>query len=294
MIVDRYLSPKELAQAIGASESSLKRWADDGLIHVTRTAGGHRRIALREAIRYIRESGIPVVDPVAIGLQEALWREDPTQARESPDDLLTRHLMEGDGESACRVLLKRFLAGDPVAGLCDGPILAALRKVGDQWKHNPEWIVIEHRTTDACIQALQHIRSMLPARSGEAPVALGGSPSGDPYLVPSLMAAVVCAAAGWREINLGPNLPVEAFVEAFRVHRPRVAWISFTVRGSGEKFTQRWEPLLEAARAGNIALVAGGQGLPPRNKLPADVIFLSNMEALTGYLRASGGKGKGG
>ena len=38
------LSPRELAEAVGVSESSLKRWADRGRVHVHRTEGGHRRI----------------------------------------------------------------------------------------------------------------------------------------------------------------------------------------------------------------------------------------------------------
>ena len=50
------LSPRELAQAIGVSESSLKRWADAGQIRVARTAGGHRRISIADAVRFIREA----------------------------------------------------------------------------------------------------------------------------------------------------------------------------------------------------------------------------------------------
>ncbi|MEM9791075.1 MAG: MerR family DNA-binding transcriptional regulator [Planctomycetota bacterium] len=57
------LSPKEVALAIGVSESSLKRWADAGRIRVRRTAGGHRRIAIQEAIRFARYYGFPVVRP---------------------------------------------------------------------------------------------------------------------------------------------------------------------------------------------------------------------------------------
>ena len=49
---DRFLSPRQLAVAIGVSESSLKRWADDGRLAVERTAGGHRRIPLPEAVRW--------------------------------------------------------------------------------------------------------------------------------------------------------------------------------------------------------------------------------------------------
>ena len=64
------LSPKELAAAVGVSESSLKRWADDGRINVHRTVGGHRRISLQEAVRFARAENLPVVRPEVLGLPE--------------------------------------------------------------------------------------------------------------------------------------------------------------------------------------------------------------------------------
>ena len=63
----QHLGPRQLGQALGVSESSVKRWADQGEIVTHRTSGGHRRIALAEAIRFIRESGLPVVDPGILG-----------------------------------------------------------------------------------------------------------------------------------------------------------------------------------------------------------------------------------
>src|SRR5688500_324070 len=64
------LTPKELADAIGASESSLRRWVDRGRLPVSRTAGGHRRIPLATAIRFIRETGATVVRPELLGFDE--------------------------------------------------------------------------------------------------------------------------------------------------------------------------------------------------------------------------------
>ena len=63
-------SPKDLATAIGVSESSVKRWVDDGTIDASRTAGGHRRIPLSEAIRFIRQRRTPVVRPDLLGLRD--------------------------------------------------------------------------------------------------------------------------------------------------------------------------------------------------------------------------------
>src|SRR3954447_19614353 len=64
------LTPKELAEVIGASESSLRRWVDAGSIRMSRTAGGHRRIPVAEASGFIRESGATVVRPELLGLEE--------------------------------------------------------------------------------------------------------------------------------------------------------------------------------------------------------------------------------
>ena len=62
------LSPKELGEAIGVSESSIKRWIDEGVIRASRTAGGHRRIALADAVQFVRSAGLPVVRPQVFGL----------------------------------------------------------------------------------------------------------------------------------------------------------------------------------------------------------------------------------
>ena len=64
------LSPRELADAIGVSESSIKRWVDGGLIGATKTAGGHRRIPINEAVRFLRDRQSSLVKPEAIGLND--------------------------------------------------------------------------------------------------------------------------------------------------------------------------------------------------------------------------------
>ena len=55
---------------------------------------------------------------------------------------------------------------------------------------------------------------------------LGGSPTGDPYLLPSILTAWVLAELGCVDLNLGPETPPEAFVSAIEDHRPLVAWIA--------------------------------------------------------------------
>jgi excisionase family DNA binding protein len=216
--MSRLLSPREVADAIGVSESSLKRWADTGRIKVTRTEGGHRRITLAETIRFIRDQRLPVVRPDLLGISVA----DPDE-----DDALFRYLVDGAGPEARAWILGRYLAGATVASLCDGPIRAAMTRVGELWQHDPAGVFVEHRATDLCMQALAQLRALFEPPD-DGPVAIGGAPTDDPYLLPSWMAATVIAETGMRAINLGPDTPVSALRAAYTHYRPVLVWISAT------------------------------------------------------------------
>lgn len=59
------LSLGQAAQALGISTTTARRWADDGRLRVTRTAGGHRRFAVAEVRRLLAERGRPAIAPAA-------------------------------------------------------------------------------------------------------------------------------------------------------------------------------------------------------------------------------------
>ncbi|MEA2154101.1 MAG: hypothetical protein QOE11_241 [Solirubrobacteraceae bacterium] len=57
------MSLGQAAQALGISTTTARRWADDGRLCVTRTAGGHRRFATSEVRRLLAERGRPAMSP---------------------------------------------------------------------------------------------------------------------------------------------------------------------------------------------------------------------------------------
>ena len=228
----QYLSPKELAQAVGVSESSLKRWADDGRIRGYRTAGGHRRIDITEAVRFIRDSAMPVRDPQALGLPDVsgpigVGADDPA----SPA-MLRSALEAGEGDKVRAMLVSMYLGGQTVGELFDGPVADAMHALGELWRDRADGIMIEHRATDLCLGAIAQLRALLPPADDAAPVALGGAFSGDPYLLPSLMAATVLASEGFREMNLGPDTPAPVLVDAAQRAGARLVWVSVSVASS--------------------------------------------------------------
>ena len=62
------LTPKQVARALGVSESSVKRWCDQGAVPTQYTRGGHRRIALASVVEMVRQGKWQLVQPEALGL----------------------------------------------------------------------------------------------------------------------------------------------------------------------------------------------------------------------------------
>ncbi len=217
----RLLSPRELADALGVSESSLKRWVDAGKIAAARTEGGHRKIAMPEAVRFIRETRALVARPELLDMPEVAF----AQARAISRDTLLDTLIGGDATGTRGWLLARYLGGTSIAELCDGPVREAMHRVGELWHHDSDGIFIEHRATDTCLQALAHLRNMIDVPA-DAPVAVGATPEDDPYILASFMAATVVAESGMRAVNLGPDTPATAMQQAVIRHQPRLVWIS--------------------------------------------------------------------
>ena len=146
------LSPKELALAIGVSESSLKRWVDEGAIQAGRTSGGHRRITLAEAVRFIRETGIPIVRSDILGLTDLDVTRIDEATRQVPDKTLQEALLAGKAPEARGIIMSLYLAGHSPAEIWDQAIAKAMRHVGTLWKHESSGIYIEHLAprTSAC------------------------------------------------------------------------------------------------------------------------------------------------
>lgn len=213
------ISPKDFADAIGVSESSVKRWVDQGSLVATRTAGGHRRIPREEAMRWLRENRIQLVRPDRLGLPANTPSVTRGSSLQVAAERFYQDLLDGRSSEARGVAAGLFISGQSVAVIADEVIRPAMARIGTLWEHGEEGIYVEHRATDICVHVIKELRGLLPdyepndddpddAETPRAPVAVGGAPSGDPYLLAPMLAAVTLMEAGFRTVNLGPETPL--------------------------------------------------------------------------------------
>lgn len=240
----------------------MRRWTNSGVIHTARTAGGHRRIALSEAIRFVRQSGATVLRPELLGLPGLPSTQDgKTLGSRSLERQLYEMLRAGDAAAARGCVTSLFLNGLNVASICDGAIQEAMERIGELWREDPRGILVEHRAMDICLHALSGLKQMIGDPADNAPIALGAAPEGDPYLLPSMMAGAVLAEAGYRDINFGPDTPLELLAKAAEENKARIVWLSVKSLANPAKLPARINDLAESLASLNTILVIGGRSV---------------------------------
>lgn len=254
-----FITPRQLAAAIGVSESSLKRWTDKGLLPVNKTAGGHRRIPLTHVVQFLRTTRTPLANPEILGLRSPLDFGPVTSV--SATAAIYECLRSGDGASAASVLMRCYLAEQSVAAICDLVIQPAMAAIGEEWARGQMDVFEEHRATQMCVSLLAVLRRLLPDPPNDAPVAVGGAGPDDPYLIATAMVQLALTEMGFRAVNLGANTPLESLERAARTLGARVAWLSVSEGADPERLFGAVDTLAAALDARKTTLILGGRVL---------------------------------
>ncbi len=259
MTQPQYISTAEAARALGVGVSTVKRWVDEGILPAHKTAGGHRKLLVADVLRLVREGDFPQRD--LSGLQLAV----ETQGQRDPKILaqqLLSALKRGDAHAVRSLIHGSYASGVALETLADFVIAPAMIQLGHEWETGEIGVFHEHRGTRLCQSTLYELKATLEAPDDRGrPLAVGGSPEGDYYVLASLLAEMVLLDAGWQAIDLGPHTPLVSFRQALSELRPRLLWISVSDLADRDRFLSEYRVLYEEAERAGVAVVVGGRGL---------------------------------
>ncbi|MBM4113327.1 MAG: helix-turn-helix domain-containing protein [Phycisphaerae bacterium] len=274
------LTTRQLADSLGVSESSVKRWIDEGEIAAERTSGGHRRVPIAAAMRFMRARGIRPTDGSmpTHGSTPALG---PVDDRSSQDFELA--LVADDLDRARAILSGRFLSGADLASIADGLVRPAFERIGELWKCDRAGIMAEHRAVDGCITLLKELANWIPRPDADAPRAVVCGAPGDPYLLPPLIASLVLRERGFDARSLGPFTPLETMVLACTRHSALLGAVSVSVPQSSRQ-AHEWAEFSSAISRAGARLVIGGRCVDPvLAKAVQPAVVCSSMTEFAAY-----------
>lgn len=254
-----YLTTNQVAQALGVSDASLKRWCDKGLIGSVRTGGGHRRLPLSGVLEFLRERGYPVLRPELLGLPSHTGQG--SMAHDRAADQMRLALEKGDEDQFRQVGYNLYLGGTSMLNICDKLLAPVFRQLGELWYSGEIQVYQERRACEICLRWLHEMRYVLPHAMPTAPFAMGGTLARDPYQLANMMVELVLQECGWRVESVGGNLPGETMARAVADRKPRLVWISASYVEYEPDFIQGFREVFTSVQHQAAALVVGGRAL---------------------------------
>ena len=252
------ISPRDFGRAVGVSESTVKRWVDQGRLISTRTPGGHRRISAVEALRTIREMQLPLQDPVILGVSDLIG--DYAQPLALPGEALHAFIAAGESKLAYQVVIGEYMRGSSVWEIADQVIRPAMHRIGEDG-HKPEAVFVEHRATQIVLEIARALQKLATGDRATVRAVIGGV-SGDPYQIPCVLIAGVIAEAGVQSVNLGPNTPASVFLRSLdNSETPAMLAISVSVVNNVRDLSLGLNQVVHAAAERDCLVAIGGRAV---------------------------------
>lgn len=241
-------TPKQVASALGVSESSVKRWVDSGRLVATKTLGGHRKVPLAQLVEFVRQNDQQIAHPEIVGLVASPQRRSLASLR----DELFEALLDGSEPKCRQVVLGAYQRGEAMAEIGDDLVGPVFNRIGEGWEEGSVRVHEERRSCEVMMATLHELRSWLPTPSESAPLAVVATPLRDFAEVPARLVELTLMVAEWRVVVAGSGLPLAEVRDAVLEHRPRLFCMSATHLESPSRFPKTCNeelliPLAEAA-----------------------------------------------
>ena len=292
-----YLKTQRVAEALGISVSTVKRWVDSGMIRAARTVGKHRLIPFSEALRLAgstdsprrtsrcsrgwlppgpgwasqqavalageaapRRAGGRVQDAHPFPLQRGMGRRHPGRRPDPSGDGAHRPRLDGR--------LARRLPG-------------ARSHADRRPRHSATWSIGS------------------AARRPAARWPWGRTPRAIRTCWPGCSASWCSASSAGRCATSACNLPLRSLAQAALRHRPRLIFISVSYLKDEDQFVREYQSFYVKAAAVGAAVIVGGPALGP--DIRSRLIYASHGERMahlaefarrlspTGIVRQGGG-----
>jgi len=244
------------------SESSLKRWCDQGLIPTVRTAGGHRRLPVNGVLTFLRNSGYQLVHPELLGLPPSTTGGQDRKLH-IEKSRLEQAFRQGDEDVGTEVVMNLYLAGIPMSAICDEVFLPIFNEIRETSDNRQEAVYLERRACELGHRVLHEVRRAMPELPPAALIALGGTLDGDPFTLASSMSEMVLRENGWRACSLGAMLPFLSLRQAVCDMRPRLVWLNVSAIPDQNFFLKGFDELSRLTADSEVTLAIGGRALTP-------------------------------
>ena len=174
-------------------------------------------------------------------------------------------VIDGDARMARQLTEAALAEGHDAQNLITDILIPAMDEVGRRFANNDYFVPELLISARAMRTALELLRPRLSNRTnGIAGIALVGTVKGDLHDIGKGLVTAMLEGGGFTVVDLGIDVPADAFVQAVRTHRPRVLCLSALLTTTMPAMRDVIAALVAAGLRDHVKIMVGGAPVSQR------------------------------
>jgi MerR family transcriptional regulator, light-induced transcriptional regulator len=260
------ISTVDVARLFNVTETTVKRWADEGNLRCQKTPGGHRKFQIRNVIEFAERNNFEPIGVLTL------------PGNEGHDAPVRVAILNRDFPSLVGIFVEKALTPDrsdlyiffsylyehriALWEIYDLILRPGMSEIGDRWTRGEIGVSQEHRASYETLDALAKLQNeiLIKPPSGESVVfaCLGE----ELHEIGLRCAANIFESEGWQTHYLGARTPSDAVIVAASELRPTVVALSVTHGHDADTLLQDLRRIADALAPAGMRLIVGGSGVP--------------------------------
>jgi MerR family transcriptional regulator, light-induced transcriptional regulator len=255
--MEHIFSSKQVAEFLGVNESSVKRWADGGMLGCYRTPGGHRKFRKNDILIFSRKYSYELKSN-NFPNQENAEAQEQTFNFEKIKTVLLMKLFKSSDDEILDYLYSLHLSGLEVTDLYDSVLGRTMKVIGEMWQRKDITIEQEHISSNKMTKVLIRLHGKLESKPRNGLTAFCGCLENEFHELPLLSVNNVLQYNGWNTIYAGVNLPVKSFISGIETYKPDIVCLSATIIEDKIRFERDVKKIANVSKAAGANFIIGG------------------------------------
>jgi MerR family transcriptional regulator, light-induced transcriptional regulator len=226
------LSTADVARLFKVTETTVKRWADDGMLRCQKTPGGHRRFPIRSIVEFAEKNNLEPVGALDLSDHDGLAFRIQAAVLERDFSELTRVFVE-KALSPDRCDLFQYLSylyehRFQVWEIYDEIIRPGMSEIGMRWARGEIGINHEHRASYETLDAMAKLQAQIMVKPPNGKSAMLACVGDEPHEIGLRCISYLLESEGWVTHYLGARMPVSAIASAVHDLKPSLICLSLT------------------------------------------------------------------
>jgi 5-methyltetrahydrofolate--homocysteine methyltransferase len=172
---------------------------------------------------------------------------------------LSTSILEGDADTAVELVQKSLDEGLAAKTILDDGMITGMNEVGARFRRGDMFVPEVLMSADAMSEGLKLLRPELAKSDVKmlGTVVLG-TVKGDLHDIGKNLVGMMCEGAGFQVVNLGFDVPPEAFIEAIKEHQPELVGMSALLTTTMRAMGQTIKAIEEAGLRDKVKIMVGG------------------------------------